>query len=194
MASCGTQGQVQESPSPPAPSPSPTQSIANAKWEGKWLFDYSLVRLDGVAENETAFTLGSRIKRVWEVTPGCENGPCNSVIVATDPEEPDAPPSKSVVVYDHNTGIYRITQTFPPDPSQSCKGANGLAISGAFEATNVVEVKPTKFDSTSGEPLVTELTSTKTTTFKPAGAAASAGGSCTVKTAVWEGPVTKVLS
>jgi hypothetical protein len=65
-------------------------------------------------------------------------------------------------------------------------------IPGAFEATNVVEAKPTKFEEVDGAASVTELFAVKTTTFRPTGSATDAGGTCTTKTAVWEGPVTRL--
>lgn len=181
---CGTEGAIED----PAPSPSAREvALEEARWAGTWRFDYSLVRLEGVAEDETNFTLGSRIARVWEVNPGCPEGPCNAEIMASDPSKPDLPATRSVITYQN--GIYRITERFPPEPGQGCLTASGRVIPAAFEATNEVEVKPTKFQESEDGAVVTELLSTKTTTFRPTGPAAGAGGTCVVKTAVWEGPV-----
>ena len=148
------------------------------------------MKLDGIEETETQFTVGSKIGRVWEVTPGCDEGPCNAEILATDPDRPDVPPTKSVVTYDG--GSYRITQTFAPEPQHGCTAGNGRVIPGAFEATNAVEVKPTKFEKAGGKAVVTERFAVKTTTFRPTGSASGAGGTCIPKSAVWEGPVKRL--
>jgi hypothetical protein len=187
-SSCGNEGAIQDPPA--AASPAETLSLEDARWAGRWQFNYALVKLEGIEENETNFTLGSKIGRVWDVTPGCSQGPCNAEIVATDPDRPDLPATKSVITYDR--GSYRITQTFPPEPQHGCTSQSGRVIPGAFEATNAVEVKPTKFEETSGNALVTELFAVKTTTFRPSGRATDAGGTCVTKTAVWEGRVTPV--
>jgi hypothetical protein len=185
---CGSEGAIETLPSA-APSPAPSLSLEDAQWAGRWQFDYALVKLEGVGEGETNFTLGSRIRRIWEITPGCPEGPCNSEILGSDPDKPEIPPAKSVVTY--ADGSYRTTQSFPPEEAeQGCKAANGRVIPGAFQATNLVEAKPTKFEASGDKASVTELFATKTTTFRPTGSAAGAGGSCTTKTAVWEGPVT----
>jgi hypothetical protein len=184
---CGSEGVIETLPTA-APSPVQSLSLEDAQWAGTWQFDYALVQLEGVAEGETNFTLGSKIRRIWEVTPGCPDGPCNSEILGSDPDKPEVPPAKSVITFVN--GSYRTTQTFPPEPEQGCRAANGRVIPGAFKATNVVEAKPTKFAESGGKASVTELFATKTTTFQPTGTAANAGGSCTTKTAVWEGPVT----
>ena len=185
-AACGTEGAIEDSPSPAA-SVASVLSLEDARWSGKWEFDYALVKLEGVAENETNFTLGSKIGRVWEVTPGCPEGPCTSEILASDPDKPQDAPTKSVINYDG--GSYRIIQTFPPEPGQGCVAGNGRVIPAAFEATNAVEVKPTRFVESEGGAVVTELFAVKTTTFRPSGTASGAGGTCVMKTAVWEGPV-----
>jgi hypothetical protein len=122
------------------------------------------------------------------VRPGCSEGPCNSEIIATDPDQPDFPSTRSVVTYEG--GSYKITQTFPPEQRHRCTSQGGQVIPGAFEATNAVEVKPTKFEEAGGKTLVTELVAVKTTTFRPTGQAVDAGGTCVTKMAVWEGRVT----
>ncbi|MEX2551791.1 MAG: hypothetical protein WD627_02145 [Actinomycetota bacterium] len=186
---CGSDATIETLP-PSTPSPTSSLSLEDAQWAGRWQFDYALVQLEGVAEGETNFTLGSRIRRIWQVTPGCPEGPCNSEILGSDPDKPEIQPARSIATYVE--GTYRTTQTFPPEPEQGCRAANGRVIPGAFEASNVVEAKPTKFEETSGKASVTELFAVKTTTFSPTGSAAGAGGTCTRKTAVWEGPVTRL--
>ena len=185
-SSCGNEGAIRD-PAPP-PSPAGALSLEDAQWEGRWKFEYALVKLDGIEPSETNFTVGSRIGRIWDVRPGCSEGPCNSEITATDPDEPDVPSTRSVVTYD--SGSFKITQTFPPEPQHSCTSQSGRVIPGAFEATNAVEVKPTKFQESGGKALVTELVAVKTTTFRPSGRAVGAGGTCVTKMAVWEGRVT----
>lgn len=179
---------------PPLPttSPTPKASLAVAQWGGKWEFKYTLTKIDGVVQQESPFTLGSQIRRVWDIDPGCPDGPCNSEIVGSDPDHPSGGEVRSVVTF-HN-GSYRISQVFPPEAAQGCKGSDGKTISGAFEATNIVEARPTEFKVEGGKALVTALSSTKVTTFRPIGKAAQAGGSCTVKTATWEGTVAPLTS
>ncbi|MGQ0680677.1 MAG: hypothetical protein ACT4OM_13675 [Actinomycetota bacterium] len=186
LAGCGSQGLV-VTPSNP---PTRQASLAEAQWGGTWEFRYTLTNLEGVAEGESPFDVGSQIRRIWEVEPGCPDGPCNSQIVARDPDQPVAEAVTSVITY--HEGSYLVTQTFPPEPQQGCAGPGGRRIPGAFEATNVVEVTPTNFETRDGETVVTELFSTKVTTFRPTGSAALAGGSCTVKVATWEGTVVPV--
>lgn len=186
LAGCGSEGAI-ETRASPVSSPQARPSIEQANWSGRWEFNYTLTGIDGVTAGETPFTLGSQIRRFWEVTPGCLEGPCNSEIVGTDPDHPSSGEVSSVVTY--HEGSYRITQNFPPEPQQGCTGTDGRLIPGAFEATNVVEATPTEFEVREGKSVVTELTSTKVTTFTPTGAAEQAGGTCTLKTATWEGTV-----
>lgn len=181
-SSCGSEGVVTTSPTPSATAQA---SLDNAQWSGRWEFKYTLTRMEGVEQAESPFTLGSQIRRVWDITPGCPEGPCNAEIVGTDPDDPSSGEVRSVVTYDN--GSYRISQTFPPEPQQGCTGSDGKSVPGAFEATNVVTAKPTDFELDDGKVVVTALSSTKVTTFRPTGKAAQAGGSCTVKTATWEG-------
>ena len=182
----------------PQPSPSPSSSaeaaptLETARWEGRWEFNYTLVRLVGATEEETSFEPGNKIRRIWEVTPGCEDRPCNSEISATNPDEPDAGAVVSTVTYDD--GVYRIDQTFPPEVSNSCRAADGRVIPQAFEATNTVEVRPTDFEVRDGRAVVTEMTATKRTAFLPKGDAATAGGSCEPKSAEWAATVTPIPS
>lgn len=165
-------------------------SLETATWEGKWEFNYTLVRLVGATEEETNFEPGNKIRRIWEVRPGCSNRPCNSEISATNPDEPDAGAVVSTVMYED--GVYRINQTFPPEVSNACRGADGTVIPQAFEATNTVEVKPEDFEVKDGHAGVTRMSAVKRTAFTPKGAAASAGGTCEPKSAEWEATVTPV--
>jgi hypothetical protein len=178
----------------PAPSASATASaeptLETARWEGTWEFNYTLTRLVGATEEETSFQPGNKIRRIWEVTPGCEDRPCNSEISATNPDEPEAGAVVSTVTFDE--GVYRINQTFPPEVSNACKAADGRIIQQAFEATNTVEVRPTDFEVRDGRALVTEMTATKRTAFIPKGEAADAGGTCEPKSAEWAATVTPV--
>lgn len=183
LSSCGSEGVVTKAS--PTPSATAEPSLANAHWSGRWEFKYTLTKTEGVEQAESPFTVGSQIRRVWDITPGCPDGPCNSEIVGTDPDHPGSGEVRSVVTY-HN-GSYLISQTFPPEPQQGCTGSDGKSVPGAFEATNVVEAKPTDFERADGRVVVTALASTKVTTFRPTGRAAQAGGTCTVKTATWEG-------
>lgn len=183
----------QRAPEPrPAPSPSPTEdpTLETARWEGTWEFNYTLTRLVGATEEETSFQPGNKIRRIWTVTPGCEDRPCNSEISATNPDEPEAGAVDSTVTY--SNGVYRIEQTFPPEVSNSCRAADGTVIPQAFEATNTVEVTPTDFEVKDGKGVVTEMSAVKRTAFTPRGAAASAGGTCEPKSAEWEATVTPV--
>lgn len=185
---CGSQK------APPASSPSasatPGPSAAQAVWKGKWEFKYTLVKMQGVQPTESQFAVGSQIRRVWEITAGCPDRPCNSQIVGTDPDYPQGGQVKSVVSYED--GRYQITQSFPPEPAQGCVGSDNKLIPGAFEATNVVEARPTRFKTVGGRTLVAALSSTKVTTFTPTGPAAGAGGTCTLKTATWQGTASPV--
>jgi hypothetical protein len=178
----------------PAPSPAATASeepaLETARWEGTWEFNYTLTRLVGATEEETTFQPGNKIRRIWEVTPGCEDRPCNSEISATNPDEPEAGAVVSTVTYDD--GVYRINQTFPPEVSNACKAADGRIIPQAFEATNTVEVTPTAFEVRDGRAVVTEMTATKRTAFTPKGEGADAGGTCEPKSAEWAATVTPV--
>lgn len=193
LAACGAQ-QAAEDPEPSA-SASPSGSaptLATARWEGRWEFNYTLTRLVGATEQETTFQPGNKIRRIWEVKPGCDDRPCNSEISATNPDEPGSGAVVSVVTYDN--GVYRISQTFPPEVTNSCIGADGRLIPQAFEATNTVEVTPTEFEVKDGIGVVTAMTATKRTAFTPKGAAATAGGTCEPKSAEWEATVTPVAS
>ena len=184
----------------PEPEPTPSASrtpgeeatLQTARWEGTWEFNYTLTRLVGATEEETTFQPGNKIRRIWTVTPGCEDRPCNSEISATNPDEPDAGAVVSTVTYDD--GVYRIVQTFPPEVSNACRAADGTVIPEAFEATNTVEVRPTDFEVREGLGVVTEMAATKTTAFTPKGPAVGAGGTCEPKRAEWEATVTPVAS
>lgn len=175
----------------PEPSPSPLleeePTLETSIWEGRWEFNYTLVRLVGATEQETSFQPGNKIRRIWEVTPGCEDRPCNSEISATNPDEPEAGAVESTVTYDD--GVYRINQTFPPEVSNACQAADGRIIPQAFDATNTVEVTPTSFEIKDGVGVVTEMTATKRTSFNPNENAAGAGGTCEPKSAEWEATV-----
>lgn len=189
LAGCG--GNEKPEPTPSAsPTASEEPTLETARWEGTWEFNYTLTRLVGATEEETSFQPGNKIRRIWEVTPGCDDRPCNSEISATNPDEPDAGAVVSTVTYDD--GVYRINQTFPPEVSNACKGADGKVIPQAFEATNTVEVTPTDFAVRSGSAVVTKATATKRTAFLPKGEAATAGGTCEPKSAEWAATVTPV--
>jgi hypothetical protein len=161
--------------------------VSEARWEGRWEFDYTLTRLEGVSEDSSGFRVGSTIRRVWDVTPECSSGPCNAAISATDPDVPASDPIPATVTYDN--GVYQTSQTFPPIHTQRCRGADGKELEASFEATNLVEVRPSRAERSSSGAVVAELTATKSTTFNPTGEAATAGGSCNLKAAVWEGTV-----
>lgn len=170
--------------------PSPTVSIDDAgaaRWEGTWEFTYTLEEIEGVADVETQFEIGSTIRRIWELTPQCPDGPCNVDILATDPDDPLAPEVESSAVFD--SGVYRVTQAFRPVPEDACRAADGDIIRGAFDGTNFVEVTPTDFEIRDGDAFVTEATSTKLTSFVPTAEVAGRGGTCVTKTAHWEGTV-----
>jgi hypothetical protein len=181
----GTQ-EVREAGSPVPARP----SLAEARWQGRWQFDYTLTKLEGVGEQSSDFKIGSKIRRVWEVNPKCDRGPCGADISATDPDDPSSDPITTAVTYEK--GVYRTSQTFPPVHSEVCRGSAGEQLQAQFEATNLVEVTPTRFDVKDGQALVSELQATKTTTFKPAGPAEGAGGSCNLKGAVWVATVRPV--
>lgn len=168
-------------------SPSPSFSIQEARWEGTWEFRYTLQELEGVTDEETQFQVGSEIRRIWEVSPQCETGPCNVDVRATDPDDPLAPAVESAALYD--SGVYRVTEAFDPVLEDACRAADGEIIPAAFNATNAVEVMPTEFEVRDGVPMVTEATSTKQTAFTPTEEVAGRGGTCVTKTAKWEGPV-----
>lgn len=180
------------------PEPSPTASLPaeeeptleTSRWEGRWEFNYTLLRLVGATEEETTFEPGNKIRRIWEVTPGCADRPCNSEISATNPDEPDAGAVVSTVTFEE--GVYRIDQIFPPEVSNSCRAADGRIIPQAFEATNTVEVTPTDFEVQDGIGVVTRMTATKRTSFVPKAEAAEAGGTCEPKSALWEATVVPV--
>jgi hypothetical protein len=182
------------------PEPEPTTSaspptregptLETSRWEGTWEFNYTLTRLVGATEEETTFQPGNKIRRIWTVTPGCDDRPCNSEISATNPDEPEAGAVVSTVTYEN--GVYRIVQTFPPEVSNACRAAGGTVIPEAFEATNTVEVTPTDFEVRDGEGVVTQMSATKTTAFTPKGPAIDAGGTCEPKRAEWEATVTPV--
>lgn len=191
LAGCGAQ-QGADDPEPSA-SPSPENTgptLETARWEGRWEFNYTLTRLVGATEEETSFQPGNKIRRIWDVTPGCDDRPCNSEISATNPDEPGSGAVMSVVSYD--SGVYRINQTFPSEVTNSCRGSDGTLIPQAFEATNTVEVTPTDFEVKDGRSVVTRMTATKRTAFIPKGASATAGGTCEPKSAEWEATVTRV--
>ncbi len=193
LVGCGAQ-QAAEDPEPSA-SASPSSSeptLETARWEGRWEFNYTLTRLVGATEEETSFQPGNKIRRIWDVKPGCDDRPCNSEISATNPDEPGSGAVVSVVTYD--AGVYRINQTFPPEVTNSCKGSDGTLIPQAFEATNTVEVTPTEFEVKDGAGVVTAMKATKRTAFTPKGTAATAGGTCEPKSAEWEATVTPVAS
>jgi hypothetical protein len=166
----------------------PSPSLADARWEGRWQFDYRLTNLQGVGDQSAELNVGSKIRRVWDVTPKCDLGPCSVDISATDPDNPSREPASTVVSYED--GVYRTSQTFPPFHSEVCRGADGREFQAQFEATNLVEVIPTRSEVKDKEAVVSELKATKTTTFKPTGQAQDAGGSCTMKGAVWVATVT----
>ncbi len=187
LAGCARSADTDPTPSA-SPSPKEEASLETAVWEGRWEFNYTLVRLVGATQEETSFQPGNKIRRIWEVTPGCEDRPCNSEISATDPDEPDGGAVVSTVTYD--AGIYKIGQTFPPEVSNSCKGSDGKVIPQAFEATNTVEVTPTNFEVKDGKAVVTQMKATKRTAFMPKGEAEAAGGTCEQKSAEWAATVT----
>jgi hypothetical protein len=189
LAGCGGAENPEPTPSASATA-SEEPSLETARWEGTWEFNYTLTRLVGATEEETSFQPGNKIRRIWEVTPGCEDRPCNSEISATNPDEPGSGAVVSTVTYDD--GVYRINQTFPPEVSNACKAADGRVIPQAFEATNTVEVTPTDFEVRDGSAVVTEAAATKRTAFLPKGDAATAGGTCEPKSAEWEATVTPV--
>ncbi len=189
LAGCARSPDPEPTPSA-SPSPEQEASLETAVWEGTWEFNYTLVRLIGATQEETSFQPGNKIRRIWEVTPGCEDKPCNSEIAATNPDEPAGGAVLSTVTYD--AGVYKINQTFPPEVSNSCRGADGTVIPQAFEATNTVEVTPTDFEVKDGRAVVTQMTATKRTAFLPKGDAQAAGGTCEQKSAEWEATVTPV--
>ncbi|HEX2054548.1 MAG TPA: hypothetical protein VHJ78_12590 [Actinomycetota bacterium] len=172
------------------PSPPQQATLETARWEGTWEFNYTLVRLVGATEEETSFQPGNKIRRIWQVRPGCDDRPCNSEISATNPDDPNAGEVVSTVVYDN--GVYRINQTFPPEVSNACRAADGRVIPQAFEATNTVEVTPEDFEIRDGRAVVTEMSAVKRTAFTPKGEAVDAGGTCEPKSAEWEATVTPV--
>ena len=89
LAGCGARRRP-TTPSRPLPAPeSRTHRSKPRVWEGRWEFNYTLIRLVGATEEETSFQPGNKIRRIWEVTPGCDDRPCNSEISATNPDEPD---------------------------------------------------------------------------------------------------------
>jgi hypothetical protein len=143
--------------------------------------------LEGVSEDSSGFRIGSTIRRIWEVTPECSSGPCSAAISATDPDEPSSSPIQATVSYEN--GIYRTSQTFPPVHTQRCRGTDGKELEATFEATNRVEVTPSRAERSGTGAVVAELAATKSTTFNPIGEAATAGGTCDLKAAVWEGTV-----
>ncbi|CAN5826541.1 hypothetical protein BH23ACT12_BH23ACT12_01010 [soil metagenome] len=167
--------------------PEAEATLETSIWEGRWEFNYTLVRLVGATEEETTFEPGNKIRRIWEVTPGCDDKPCNSEISATNPDEPGAGAVVSTVTYDD--GVYRINQIFPPEVSNACKAGDGRIIPQAFEATNTVEVTPTDFEVRDGVGRVTQMTATKRTSFIPKAEAATLGGTCEPKSAEWEATV-----
>jgi hypothetical protein len=189
LTGCANRPTPQASRSPSA-SPEASPSLETATWEGTWEFNYTLIQLVGATEEETTFQPGHKIRRIWEVTPGCEDRPCNSEITATNPDDPEAGEVVSTVTYDD--GVYRINQTFPPEISNACRAADGRVIEQAFEATNTVEVTPVDFEVRDGRAVVTEMSAVKTTAFLPKGEAAGAGGTCEPKSAEWEATVTPV--
>ena len=171
-------------------SPRQRLTLQSARWEGSWEFNYTLVRLVGATEEETTFQPGNKIRRIWEVKPGCEDRPCNSEISATNPDDPQAGSVVSTVTYED--GVYRIHQTFPPEVSNACRAAVGTLIPQAFEATNTVEVTPTDFEVRNGRAVVSQMSAVKRTAFTPKGPAAGAGGTCEPKSAEWEATVTPI--
>ncbi|MDQ4149978.1 MAG: hypothetical protein M3164_08340, partial [Actinomycetota bacterium] len=112
---------------------------------------------------------------------------CSATISASDPDNPSEPPIPATLTYENR--VYRTSQTFPSLLSAQCRGADGEVIDAAFEAANLVEVTPTHSEVRDGRAVVTAARATKSTTFKPTGRAASAGGSCDTKAAVWEAQV-----
>lgn len=172
------------------PSITPAPSLADARWQGLWEFNYTLTNLEGVGEEGSEFDVGAKIRRVWEVNPQCNQGPCSVEIAATDPDNPSSEPISTSVSYEE--GIYRTSQTFPPVQGAKCRGADGREIKGQFEAANLVEVVPTRAELTDGGAVVSELQATKTTIFRPIGAAKAAGGDCNLKRAIWVAKVTPV--
>lgn len=189
LAGCARTAVPESSPSPSA-APEEEPALETSIWKGRWEFNYTLVRLVGATEEETTFEPGNKIRRIWEVTPGCEDRPCNSQISATNPDDPQAGAVVSTVAYDG--GVYRIDQIFPPEVSNACKAADGRVIPQAFEATNTVEVTPTDFEIDDGVGVVTRMKAAKRTAFIPKQAAASAGGTCEPKSAEWEATVVPV--
>ena len=190
LAGCSGSAEDPEPSASPSASAKAAPTLETARWEGRWEFNYTLVRLVGATQEETSFEPGNKIRRIWEVTPGCEDRPCNSEISATNPDEPEGGAVVSTVTYDD--GVYRIDQTFPPEVSNSCRASDGRVIPQAFEATNTVEVTPTDFEVKDGRAVVTEMTATKRTAFLPKGDAANAGGSCEPKSAEWAATVTPI--
>lgn len=186
LAACFNAPVPEAEPSPAVSEAEP--SLDTALWEGRWEFNYTLVRLVGTTQEETSFEPGNKIRRIWEVRPGCDDRPCNSEITATNPDEPEAEAVVSVV--DYADGTYRIVQNFPPEVSNSCRGEDGTVIPQAFEATNTVEVTPTDFEVRDGRAVVTEMAAVKRTAFTPKPEAAEAGGTCEPKSAHWEATVT----
>ncbi|MEX2587852.1 MAG: hypothetical protein WD602_07675 [Actinomycetota bacterium] len=171
-------------------SPSASASIGDARWEGTWEFTYTLTEIEGVSDQESQFEVGSTIRRIWNLAPQCDTGPCNLEITATDPDDPLAPEVESSAIYD--SGVYRVTQAFAPVPEDVCRTDDGEIIPSAFTATNAVEVVPTEFEVRDGSPVVTEATSSKRTSFVPIDAVAGRGGTCVTKTATWEGKVVPI--
>jgi hypothetical protein len=172
------------------PSITPAPPVTDARWQGLWEFAYTLTNLEGVGEDGSDFDVGARIRRVWDVNPQCDDGPCSVEISAIDPDNPSSEPISTFVSYEE--GVYRTSQTFPPVQGAVCRGADGNAIQGQFEAANLVEVVPTRAEATDGGTVVSELQATKTTIFRPIGAAKAAGGDCNLKRAIWVAKVTPV--
>ncbi len=189
LAGCARTAVPESSPSPSAV-PEAEPALETSIWKGRWEFNYTLVRLVGATEEETTFEPGNKIRRIWEVTPGCEDRPCNSEISATNPDDAQAGAVVSTVAYEN--GVYRINQIFPPEVSNACRAADGRVVPQAFEATNTVEVTPTDFEVIDGVGVVTQMTATKRTSFIPKAEAASAGGTCEPKSAEWEATVVPV--
>ena len=119
-----------------AASPQQRHSLATARWEGTWEVNYTLVRLVGASEEKTSFQPGNKIRRIWEVTPGCDDRPCNSEISATNPDDPQAGSVVSTVNYQE--GVYRIVQTFPLEVSNACRAAVCTVYTQAIESMNNV--------------------------------------------------------
>jgi hypothetical protein len=186
LAGCGGGGGAKPQTSR-VPSPSPT---TDARWEGRWEFNYTLTELRGVSEASSSFKIGDKIRRIWEVTPGCDKGACNVEINATNPDDPAGLPVQSVATL--GSGSYTITQDFPASQTVTCKGADGKAVTAKFDAGNTVVATPSKFDDSKGGRRVTELVATKTTTFRPTGAAVAAGGECVEQGAIWRGTVSPI--